>query len=84
MHWLESHVYLAAWLSLLVMLVSFFMQNVKSSFTGIDWSRSLLYIAFLTGLAVAITPSFDEKARYEGSFLVSVLVFFLIMDRKPR
>jgi glucan phosphoethanolaminetransferase (alkaline phosphatase superfamily) len=66
MHWLESHVYLAAWLSLLVALVSLFIQNVKSNFQQIDWSRSLLYIAFLTGLAVAISPTFDERARTSG------------------
>jgi hypothetical protein len=84
MHWLAANVWLAAWLSLLVALVSLFMQNVRSNFQQIDWSRSLLYIAFLTGLAAAVTPMFDEKARTEGAFLVSTLVFFLIVDRKPR
>jgi hypothetical protein len=84
MHWLESHVYLAAWLSLLVALVSLFIQNVKSNFQQIDWSRSLLYIAFLTGLAVAISPTFDERARTSGWFIVTFTLPFLIMDRKPR
>jgi hypothetical protein len=84
MHWFESYVYLAAWLSLLVALVSFFMQNVKANFTGIDWSRSLLYIAFLTCLAVAISPMFDEKARTWAGGLVIALLGFLIVDRKPR
>ena len=84
MHWLATNVWLAGWLSLLVAIVSLFMQNIRSKFEQIDWSRSLLYIAFLTGLATAITPIFDEKARAEGAFLVSTLIWFLIIDRKPR
>jgi amino acid permease len=84
MHWLESHVYLAAWLSLLVALVSLFMQNVKSNFQQIDWSRSLLYIAFLTALAVVVTPGVDMGVRTAGMFLVVMILFFLIRDVKPR
>jgi hypothetical protein len=84
MHWLEIHVYLAAWLSLIVALISLFMQNLRGNFQQIDWSRSLIYIAFLTGLAVAISPTFDERARTAGWILVSTLIWFLIIDRKQR
>jgi len=84
MHWLETHVWLAGWLSLVTTVISLFIQNIRNKFEQIDWSRSLLYIAFVTGLAVAISPNIDEKARSEGAFLVSILIFFLIMDRKPR
>ena len=84
MHWLEAHVWLAGWLSLLTTIASLFIQNLRSGFRQIDWSRSLLYLAFVTGLAVAITPTFDERARKEGAFLVSVLLGFLIVDRKQR
>lgn len=84
MHWLEAHVYLAAWLSLVVTVVSLFIQNVRTNFQQIDWSRSVLYIAFLTGLAVSISPSFDPKARSAGGMLVFILLGFLIIDRKPR
>lgn len=84
MKWLETHVYLAAWLSLLVTLVSMFIQNVKTNFQNIDWSRSLLYIAFLTVLAVSISPVFDDKARVSAGALVLPLICFLIIDRKPR
>ena len=84
MHWLETHVYLAAWLSLLIALVSMFMQNVKANFQNIDWNRSVLYIAFLTVLAVSISPVFDDKARVSAGVLVLPLICFLIVDRKPR
>ena len=67
MHWLETHVYLAAWLSLLVALVSLFMQNVKANFQNIDWNRSLLYIGFLTALAVVVTPGTDMAVRTGGA-----------------
>jgi len=60
------------------------MQNVRMKFEQIDWSRSLLYIAFLTSLAVSISPMFDEKARTVTGGLVISLICFLIVDRKPR
>lgn len=80
MNWLESHVWLAAWLALPVAIIVGLIQNVKTKFEQVNWSRSLLYLAFLTALAVAFTPTFDESARSEARYIIAVGIGVLIVD----
>jgi hypothetical protein len=77
-------VYLAAWLALPVMVVIAIVQNVKTKFEQVDWSRTLIYFTLLTCLGVAFTPTFDLQARSMAEFLIPAGFFFLILDRKPR
>jgi hypothetical protein len=84
MHWLETHAWLAAWLAIPVAVVIGVIQVVRTDFKQLDWSRSLLYLAFLVGLAVAFTPNFDESSRSEARYLVAVGIGFLIVDMRPR
>jgi len=84
MGWLSDHAYLATWLALPVAIVAIIVQNRSSRFAEVDWSRSLIYLAFLTSLAVAFTPTFDQTARTTAYFLLFSLLAFLIVDRKQR
>lgn len=84
MHWLETHEYLAAWLALPVAIGATLIQNVPTKFEHFDWSRTLLYLAFLTSLAVLFTPNVDSSARTAADMLVFGILGFLIIDRKPR
>jgi hypothetical protein len=84
MNWFATHEYLAAWLALPVAIIATLIQNVPTKFADFDWTRTLLYLAFLTALGVAFTPSFDSTARTTASMLLFGLMGFLIVDRKPR
>jgi hypothetical protein len=84
MHWLETHEYLAAWLALPVAIIATIFQNVPTKFEHFDWARTLLYLAFLTSLAVVFTPTFDTVARSTAGMLLFGVMGFLIVDRKPR
>jgi hypothetical protein len=83
-HWLETHAWLAAWLALPVAIVVGTIQSARTKFEHVDWARSLIYIAFLTALAVAFTPTFDASARAEARYIVAVGIGILIVDMKPR
>lgn len=84
MEWLRDHSYLSGWLALPVAIASMVYQNRGKSFGEVDWSRLLLYLLFLTSLAVVFTPTFDETARSTAKFFLGGLLGFLIVDRKPR
>lgn len=75
MNWLRNNVFLAAWLSLLIALVGICIQNTRSNTYHVDWSRIVIYVAYLTFIAVAITPIFDTTARTMAGILVSVGFF---------
>lgn len=84
MNWLQSRAYIAAWLSPIVAILVFLVRGFKTDFKETDWSRTLLYIAFLTCLAVVFTPTFDTFAREAARYTLPLLIIFLIVDRKPR
>ena len=65
-------------------IVAAVIQNRNARFSEVDWSRILIYIAFLTSLAVAFTPTFDETSRSVARYLVTFLVVVLIWDMKPK
>ncbi|MBT8365050.1 MAG: hypothetical protein KJP23_10110 [Deltaproteobacteria bacterium] len=82
MNWLSDHSYLAAWLALPVAIIVAFFQNKSKKFTEVDWSRILIYLAFLVSLAVTLTPTFDDTARGVAKTVSFVGLGFLIVDRK--
>jgi hypothetical protein len=71
--WLKNHVFIAAWLSPIIALIGLIWK--KSDPTNpVNWSMIMLYVAFLTGLAVIVTPGVDPSVRGTMSTLV-FLVF---------
>lgn len=84
MNWLRNNVFLAAWLSPLIAMVGFCIQNARSNTSHIDWSHVVIYVAYLTFIAVAITPVFDASARATAGILVSAGFFWLLIDAPRR
>ena len=82
MNWLSDHSYLASWLALPVAIIIGIFQNREKKLSEVDWSRMLIYLAFLVSLAVMLTPSFDQTARDAAKMLVFAGLGFLIVDRK--
>jgi len=79
MNWLATHVYVAAWASPLIALIAIIVSNSISAKPP-DWSRLMIYIAFLTAIAVVFTPVIDDSGRvFAGVFLVP-LTSFIIWD----
>jgi hypothetical protein len=84
MNWLRNYSFLAAWLAPIVAIIVAIFQNRNKGFAEVDWSRLLLYFAFLTSLAVLFTPIIDQSIRNVASGLVYALLGFLIVDRRQR
>jgi len=83
MDWFASHVYVASWCSLLVTVIGLVVKNARPSATQADWSSTMVYITYLTCLAVAVTPAFDEKARGMATGIVAIgFGWFLLNIRK--
>jgi hypothetical protein len=82
--WLKEYGFLAGWLTLPLSVVLFLAQNSKSHFRNIDWSRSLIYLAFSIALGMAFTPGIDEHVRLFAQMVAFSGMMFLIVDRKPR
>jgi len=84
MNWLRNYSFLAAWLGPVVAISVAIFQNRHKGFAEVDWSRLLIYFAFLTSLAVTFTPIIDQTIRSIARGLVYALLGFLIVDRRQR
>lgn len=84
MSWLETHAYLATWLAPIVAIIVAIFQNRNKGFAEVDWSRLLIYLLFLTSVAMLFTPKIDQSMRDVARGFVFALLGFLIVDRKPR
>ena len=84
MKWLETHVWIATWLGLLVTIAALTLQNAKTGFREIDWGRSLLYLAFVTALAVTFTPAFDPNMRNDAKGLLYATLGAVIVSSNFR
>jgi hypothetical protein len=84
MKWLESHVWLAALLSLPIGLIGIIVQNVGTNFERLDWNRALIYLTLLTALAVSFTPAYDAEVRSSARGLLYFCLGGVIVDRKWR
>jgi hypothetical protein len=77
--WFATHAYIAAWVSPLVALIGMIISNSVSA-KAPDWSRLMIYMAFLTAMAVLFTPVMDDWARIGAAFLLTPLTIFIIWD----
>ena len=66
------------------MLLTSIVQNARTNFREVDWSRMLIYTLFLTALGVTFTPTFDQWTREVARYFLYALLGFLIVDRRPR
>jgi hypothetical protein len=77
--WLSTRAYLAAWASPLITLIGIIVSNSISAKVP-DWSRLMIYVAFLTSLAVVFTPTMDEWARTVAGVMLFPTTIFTIID----
>jgi hypothetical protein len=62
-NWLSIHTYIAAWASPLLALIGLMIQNARPTATHVSWSMVMVYVGFLTCMAVVFTPVVDDAAR---------------------
>jgi len=79
MDWLKAHVFIAAWASPIIALIGMLIKKSPDG-TPLNWSKMMIYVGFLTGLAVVVTPGVDPIARSYMSGLVSIGFGYLIVD----
>lgn len=84
MSWFESHAYVAAWLSPVITLISLGFQNNLPRTTKVDWSRVIFYTAYLTILAVAVSPGYDLAAQTTARGLAITGFVWLFFDMRSR
>ena len=76
LNWLSTHAYIAAWVSPLLALIGLMIQNARPAATHVSWSMVMVYVAFLTCMAVVFTPIVDDFARFfAGACFVFLGVF---------
>jgi hypothetical protein len=80
MKWLEDHVYIAAWLAPIIALVGIILQNNIGKATPIAWPKVMLYVAFLTCLAAALTTSIEPQVRIWAGFSFSLLLGYFMLS----
>ncbi len=83
MTWLETHAYIAAWLSPTITLVGLVIQNIRPD-RQIEWNRTMLYVAFLTCLAAIFTPGIEGGVRIFAQSTFTVLLIFIYWDMPSR
>jgi uncharacterized membrane protein len=83
MSWLQTHAYIAAWLSPTITLIGLIIQNAKPD-RPIDWHRTMLFVAFLTCLAAIFTPGIDGTVRIFAESTFTILLFAIYWDMPSR
>jgi hypothetical protein len=82
MKWLETHVFIAAWLAPIITLIGIIVQNNVGRATRIPWEKIMLYVAFLTCLAAALTTTIEPQVRIWAGVSFSFLLGYFMMSRR--
>ena len=80
MNWLKDHVWLSNWLAVVAAVVIAVIENLRNKATAVNWPRLVIYFAFLSCLAVAFTPMFDQMARVVAEIVLLVSLVFIFID----
>jgi hypothetical protein len=79
MEWFKDHVFIAAWASPIIALIGMIVKKTPEG-SPLNWSRVMIYVAFLTCLAETVTPGVDPLVWRGASSIVGVGFGFLIYD----
>lgn len=82
MKWLETHAFIPAWLSPLITLIGIILHNSIGKGAPIAWPKVMLYIAFLTSLAAALTPGMELPIRVTAGIAFSMLLGYFMVSPK--
>lgn len=75
MNWLKDHVYIAAWIS--PALIGMIIGNTRTGVPHARWSLTMIYVAFLTCMAVVFTPILEAETRIFGGACFCLLGVFI-------
>ena len=64
LNWLSTHAYIATWSSPAIALIGLVINNSRANTSHVSWSMVMIYVAFLTCMAVVFTPIAEESARF--------------------
>jgi hypothetical protein len=81
--WFKTHVFIAAWASPVIALVAMILKK-PSGTQPLNWSRMVIYVAFLTALAALLTPGLDGIARGAMFGLIMIGFGWLMTDAGSR
>jgi len=80
--WLKTNVWIAAWAAPIVAVVAFVLQQRKTQFANVDWSRVLVRFAFLVALAFRFVPNGSLLQQGAANTLLFMCLGWIMMDRK--
>ncbi len=69
--WFKTHVFIAAWISPIIALVGMIFKK-RPEGSPLNWGRAVVYVAFLSLLAIVVTPGVEPGVR---SFAMSIFAF---------
>jgi len=77
--WLKYYVFIPAWASPIIALIALIWK--KSDPTDpVNWSKVMIYVGFLTGLAILVTPDVPVEAKKIGTYLVPSILGYLVIE----
>jgi uncharacterized membrane protein len=77
MEWLRMHVFLVAWITPIVTLIGMILKRQPQG-TPINWANVVLYVGFLSGIAMLVTPGVSPFAQGFAVVLVITIVSTLL------
>jgi hypothetical protein len=80
MNWLKSHAYIAVWLSPIATIIGFLIQSAIKPAERVNWSMVMVYVAFLTCLAVMVTPGVEPQIRWIVGSVGGMAFGFILVD----
>jgi hypothetical protein len=80
MNWFKDHVFIAAWCSPAIALISLIIRNSLHPTERVNWSMIIIYVAFLTCLAAVLTPGLDMNTRVIATMPGGLLMGTIIVD----
>lgn len=83
MEWFKTHVFIAAWASPIIALIGLLIKKTPEG-TQVNWSRMMIYVGFLSGIAIIVTPGIDTAARGVSGTLIFMAMGYMIVDSGRR
>jgi FtsH-binding integral membrane protein len=79
--WLKAHIFIAAWASPIIALVALLLKKTPEG-SSTNWSRVMVYVGFLSALAILVTPGVDGMARGTAAGIAAVAFGAIMNDMR--
>lgn len=77
--WLKNHVFIAAWISPTIALVGLILKK-SDPINPVNWSKIMIYVGFLTALAIVVTPGLTADAMSMAKYLIPACLGYMIIE----